>query len=529
MSTSGSFEEAILVLAPLAHDARAACRVLEEAGMRAKACGDMTQVCHEMARGCGAIVVAEEALTPGASSALKNSLDAQEPWSDLPVLILTGPSAARAADQFGEIGNVVFLERPFSRTTLLSSVKTGLRARRKQFEVRRLLEALHASKEDAVHASTAKGQFLANMSHEIRTPIGAIMGFVDLMSGAENTREENSHYREIIDRNSRHLLRLIDDILDLSKVEAGKLSIEHLKFNLPDILADISSVMRFKAEEKGVAFDVKFDTKVPEYVMSDSGRLRQILTNVIGNAIKFTERGSVTMRVGYEKSKLVILVQDTGVGLSREQMDRLFKPFQQADSSTTRKFGGTGLGLILSRRLAEALGGSLDIEKSEKGVGSVFRIEIVTEPARDATFVEAEAFAAQVTTFVGSGSSERTLEGLRVLLVEDSLDNQILISTYLRKTGAVISTAVDGADGIRLAMSEQFDVVLMDIQMPVLDGHEATRKLRGLRFDRPIVALTAHAMKEERLRCFESGFTDYLTKPVQPKLLIEVLSRYRGY
>ncbi len=378
----------------------------------------------------------------------------------------------------------------------------------------------------AERANSSKTQFLANMSHEIRTPIGAILGFTDLMKNPANTTEENRNYMIIVERNSKQLLRLIDDILDLSKVEAGKMSFESIPFSLAETLADVTSIMEFKAAEKGIGFKFSASTLFPDMICSDPVRLRQILTNVAGNAIKFTDKGHVEFIISFANPILKFIVKDTGVGISKAQAAKLFQPFTQADTSTTRKYGGTGLGLILSKRLAESLEGKLELFESKESFGSTFLIEIKSPLLPHAKLVGKDALTLITGVLPILHKNSEALRGLKVLLVEDSPDNQVLIKMYLNKEGAQVKTASDGNEGVKLALSETFDVVLMDVQMPILDGHEATKKLRQLKYAQPIIALTAHAMKEEREKCFESGFSEFLTKPIQRALLIEILARY---
>lgn len=519
--------ERVLILSPTGNDAKMAKATLSDFGIKAEICENVTTLCHAILSGCAALVIAEEALDLDALDSLQVELDRQENWSDLPIILLTGDSVQRAAELFPKPTNISLLERPFSRMTFVRLVQVALRSRKKQIEVRDLLRDLKKSKEEAEKANTAKSHFLANMSHEIRTPIGAIIGFIDLLKNVDNSLEEKIKYMAIIDRNSHQLLHLIDDILDLSKVEAGKLIIEKLPFKITDLLADFGSIMSFKAAEKGIKFKTLVDTLIPEQIVSDPVRLRQILSNIVGNAIKFTAHGTVTMRISFRNDILEFLVTDTGVGLSEAQASRLFQPFVQADVSTTRKFGGTGLGLVLSRALSRSLGGELQLVESFEGRGSIFRVEIKPELPFEPKLVGQSAIAMDTNLFVHQHRKE-VLRGLRVLLVEDSLDNQMLIKTYLKKQGAVVDSALDGVEGVASAKRKQFDVVLMDVQMPNMDGHTATKALRQEHYKRPIIALTAHAMKEERLRCFESGFTDFLTKPIQPDQLIEVLSRYQN-
>lgn len=379
----------------------------------------------------------------------------------------------------------------------------------------------------ADNANTSKTQFLANMSHEIRTPLGAILGFLDLLKDPHSTSEEKNNYMVIAERNSQQLLSLIDDILDLSKVESGKMSIETIQFSFAEMLAEFTSHIMFKAQDKGIDFKFTVETLIPDQICSDPVRLRQILSNILGNAIKFTEKGCVELSISYIDPILTFKVHDTGVGISKAQAQRLFQPFMQANASTTRKFGGTGLGLILSRRLTEALDGKLELLDSGEGKGSTFLIEVKSPLLLSAKLVGKDKLSViACRTLPSRKKSGKKLNGLKVLLVEDSPDNQKLISVYLINEGAKVIAASDGAQGVQIALAEKFDVLLMDIQMPVLDGHEATRQLRNLNFTTPIVALTAHAMKEERAKCIESGFNEFLTKPLQKDLLIATLSRY---
>lgn len=383
---------------------------------------------------------------------------------------------------------------------------------------------INATKIEAVRASEAKSSFLANMSHEIRSPLGAILGFVGLLKDADISKSEVANYLSVIDRNSHHLLRIIDDILDLTKVEAGKMVVERIEFPLVEFMADFSSLAGLRARENGIIFEFNCVTSLPEYVITDPTRLRQILSNVVGNAIKFTEKGRVELLATYRNNNLEFKVTDTGRGISQEQRTHLFQAFSQADSSTTRKFGGTGLGLVLTKKLSEALGGEFKLVESELGRGSVFEVILpVTIPLEVKLVAVKPVELPRATENVSEKLEE--LKGLEVLLVEDSPDNQFLIERILNKTGAKVTVAVNGAEGVRAALAKNFDVVLMDIQMPVMDGHEAVRILRENGYTGPVAALTAHAMKEERERSIASGFSHFLTKPIDRKKLIDLLSQ----
>lgn len=431
-----------------------------------------------------------------------------------------------------ESGAVDFLLKPLDAHAVKSKVQIFIELFRQKKELKvqlgvisELVKDLNDAKNEAERANASKTQFLANMSHEIRTPLGAILGFADLMKTPSNSIERNRDYMVIVERNSQQLLRLLDDILDLSKVEAGKMVVENIQFSLAEMLTNFIPYMVVKAEEKGIEFKFTCETLIPDFISSDPFRLRQILTNIVGNAIKFTNQGYVQLTVAFNNPTLQFTVRDTGIGLSKNDASKLFQSFSQADASNSRKFGGTGLGLALSRRLAVALGGKLEILESKKGEGSSFLAEVNSPLLPNAKLVQKEALIVRGTQ-PNIRTDSQILCGLKVLLIEDSPDNQMIIKMFLENEGALVTSASDGIEGVEVALIENFDVLLMDIQMPKLDGHEATRKLRSGNFHVPIIALTAHAMKEERVKCFESGFTEFLTKPIQRDILIETLSRY---
>ncbi|MBX3034922.1 MAG: response regulator [Bdellovibrionaceae bacterium] len=394
-------------------------------------------------------------------------------------------------------------------------------------DFKKLSEQLEQARREAEAANAAKSAFLANMSHEIRTPLGAILGFIDLLKQPDLPLAERNEYIAVLDRNSEHLLHIVDDILDLSKVEAGKIIFENRDFNLIEMLSDFCSMMGMRAREKGIAFSLKALTTLPEVVNSDAIRLRQILTNVVGNAIKFTERGQVEVKVSAVRGELQFRVSDTGRGIPPEQRERLFQPFVQADSSTTRKFGGTGLGLVLTRRLSEGMGGRFELIDSEPERGSVFLAAVKVRIPEKTKILEIDNIDFSATRAAPVLTIERHLQGLKVLLVEDSPDNQVLIRKLLDKAGAQVDVAGDGQEGVEKAFASEHDVILMDIQMPRMDGHEAAVTLRERGYGGPLIALTAHAMKEEQEKCERSGFSHFLSKPLSRQDLLNLLARLR--
>jgi PAS domain S-box-containing protein len=381
------------------------------------------------------------------------------------------------------------------------------------------------AKEEADAANAAKSAFLANMSHEIRTPLGAILGFSEILAAGEPEPQEKLEYAAIIKRNGSLLAGILNDILDLSKIEAGHLTIERLPTNLRELLNDVKAGLSLIAGDKNLTLTFECSEDLPVIIETDPTRLKQILTNMIGNAIKFTNQGSVLVRAfqcsSGEQSKIIFEIEDTGCGLSEKEAQKLFQPFSQADVSTTRRFGGTGLGLALSRRLARYLGGDVFLLRSEVGSGSTFRIEIsVDRPIRERSMGQNFSVALPIPS-IGDD-----LKGLRVLVVEDSQDNRLLMTRILQRAGAVITTAENGRDGVQKALHSDYDVILMDVQMPVMDGHAATAHLRQMGYKGPIVALTAHALAADRHRCMVNGFDDYLSKPTTPGQLVEKLSSY---
>ncbi len=398
---------------------------------------------------------------------------------------------------------------------------------------------LEESSAAAEAASRAKSDFLANMSHEIRTPMGAILGYTDLLLDQNQSAEQRNQCVQVIRRNGTHLLTVLNDILDVSKIESGQVGVEQIACDPCGIVADVASLMRPHAVDKGLTFDVRFEGSMPRSVRSDPTRLRQILMNLLSNAIKFTKGGSVQLiaRIcpaaaeGNGEPLLQFLVRDTGIGMTPQQQATLFRPFAQADVSTTRKYGGTGLGLVISRRLAELLGGTLTLA-STPGAGTAFAL---TLPAGDLSGVTMErnpheAVHDERLAAPGSLGNRVRLRG-RILLAEDGADNRRLICLHLAATGAQVTTVVNGAEAVdaargALAANQPFDLILMDMQMPELDGYGAAAALRGQGYAAPIVALTAHAMRGDRQKCISAGCDDYLTKPIERAALIATVAKY---
>jgi signal transduction histidine kinase/ActR/RegA family two-component response regulator/HPt (histidine-containing phosphotransfer) domain-containing protein len=394
---------------------------------------------------------------------------------------------------------------------------------------RRLAADMADARAAADAANRAKSEFLANMSHEIRTPMGAILGYADLLLEHGQSASKRLNHVNVIRRNGRHLLTVINDILDLSKIEAGQLRVERIACTPCELLSEVASTMRVRASEKGLTLTVGVEGRVPRTIHSDPTRLRQILINLVGNAVKFTEAGSVrvTARLATAaddaRPMLAFDVTDTGIGMTPDQVAGLFRPFAQADGSTTRRFGGTGLGLTICRHLARELGGDVAVA-SDPGRGSRFTVTVETGPLAGVELLDRCTEAVSSPGADAAGHAQAGLRG-RVLLVDDGPDNRDLLSYYLTAAGADVTLATNGLDACEVeararATGEPFDLVLMDMQMPLLDGYGAAAKMRARGVATPIVALTAHAMADDRERCLRSGCTDYLSKPVDRHRLI---------
>jgi signal transduction histidine kinase/DNA-binding NarL/FixJ family response regulator/GGDEF domain-containing protein len=393
---------------------------------------------------------------------------------------------------------------------------------------KRAEEAADAARCEADAASQAKSAFLANMSHEIRTPMTAIVGYADLLLDPDQKPDERARCVQVIRRNGEHLLSIINDVLDLSKIEAQKYDVDCVRSDLRQLLSDVVSLTRVKAIQKGLNYKVIIDGPVPKEIRTDPLRLKQILVNLIGNAVKFTDAGGIYVRVSCQDrligSTLHIDVIDTGIGMSDDQINRLFKPFTQADESTTRRFGGTGLGLVISHKFAQLLGGDICVQ-SQRGMGTCFSVWVDTGPLGGVRMLPSldEADLAAPSTTVGRSVSRFVGN---VLVAEDGEDNQQLISLLLRNAGASVVLAPNGRIAMNHAREQVFDLILMDMQMPEMDGYTATRKLREDGYTPPIVALTANAMADDRAKCLAAGCDEYLAKPIRVEQLNGILARY---
>lgn len=444
----------------------------------------------------------------------------------IPIIFVTAASPASGFAFKGyELGAVDFLYKPLDPLIFKSKIKVFI-----ELETQKML--LRQAKDSAENANRLKSAFLANMSHEIRTPLGALMGFAELLEDENLPQDQRQKFIQTIKRNGVALTNLIDDILDLSKVEAGHLEIVNEEICPVGLIEDVLGLLGKMAEQKGIRLQFEQRGDIPYKIHSDGNRIRQILMNIVGNALKFTEKGHVHVVLSAEKKwgqncLLSIEVTDTGIGIQPDKLHKLFKPFTQADNSVTRRFGGTGLGLALSKKLSQLLGGDLILQKSRPDEGSTFVAHIFAPTVQDKAPEQSikRSASAQQTE---ASKSNVSLQGQKILVVEDSIDNQALMEIILKKKGAEVDFAGNGEDGLKKALSRDYDVVLMDIQMPIQDGYETVQKLRSRKYAKPIIALTAHAMADEKEKCIRVGCVDFLSKPINQAQLVEKIIQYSG-
>ena len=379
---------------------------------------------------------------------------------------------------------------------------------------------------EAERANQAKSLFLANMSHEIRTPLTSIIGYAETLLDDGQDRQAVVNSVQTIIRSGHHLKNIINDILDLSKIEAGKMESECLEANLFDVMHEVQTAVKQQAEEKGLQFKIEYSFPLPGMIVTDPVRFKQILLNLCSNAIKFTQQGRVVIKVSYDETntQFIVSVLDTGIGMTNEQLNKIFKPFVQADTTTTREYGGTGLGLSLSKRLSEILGGELTV-KSEPGQGSQFSLKLPLGKINDVKLVTEVTTTRRIDKTEVQSMEQTPLKG-RVLLAEDTPELQLLIKNYIAKTGMVVDVVNNGEEAVNAAQTNDYELLFMDIQMPVMDGYTAVKTLRERGYDKPIIAMTANAMREDRERCLNVGCDDFVAKPVQRSELYKILDKF---
>ena len=530
----------VLLLTPTGRDADLTGRYLSGVGIPVEVCAGMEELCEKCAEGAGAALVAEEALSPENTWRLLDTLNRQPAWSDFPLVVLTSrnettPGGADALKSLGEAWNVTLVERPTRVITVLSAVRSALRARRRQYEVRahlvaerlaqeeraRLLEEAVAARAEAEAVNRAKDVFLATLSHELRTPLTAILGWVHIMSSPGQDGEVSRHGLEVIARNAQAQYQLIRDLLDVSSIITGKLRLETRQLELAPVVEAAIDSVRQAADAKNIRLGTQFDDET-DLVTGDPDRLQQVVWNLLSNAIKFTPKGgSVGVRVGREGSDVFIRVRDTGRGIAAEFLPHVFERFRQQDGSTTREQGGLGLGLAIVRHLVEQHGGRVSAESAGERLGSTFTIKLPVAAVRGA----AVGKGAERPPNPSASNREAALRGVRVLVVDDQPDARELLAIVLGGAGAEVSTAESAAEALEVLRLEGADVLVSDVGMPVEDGYTLVGRVRSLATGPiPAVALTAYAAEEDRLSALAAGFDAHVAKPVEPAELVSVIA-----
>ncbi len=520
MSEEEIREQRVLVLAPTGRDGVLACQLLATMEVPGHACASADELFQEIAAGAGAVILADEALHPEVVDGLLAVLTEQPPWSDLPLIVFTrsGESSERVLEALVPLGNATILERPVRLSTLVSAVKAALRARRRQYEVRDLL----ARQADA---DRRKDEFLAMLGHELRNPMAAIRNALWVLDEIGSQDEQEVRQREIIMRQTRHLVRMVDDLLDVSRVTLGKISLQRRPIDLRDVAERCLSELGMKALARSNDLDLACETRTA-LVMGDPVRLEQVVCNLLQNAIKYTPRGGrLWVWVDTEKGEAVLRVRDTGVGLSPGMLQTIFEPFAQVESSRQRSEGGLGLGLPLVRSLVEMHGGQVEARSDGPGKGSEFvvRFPLLSEDRRKSS---------RRAPATGTIPLMKPPAGLHILVVEDNEDGRESLRELLEIWGHQVSVAGNGQEGVEMAFSVRPEVALVDIGLPGMDGNEVARRIRSILGGNEIslIAMTGYGQPEDRRRALQAGFDRYLVKPVDPAVLSQLLieASHRG-
>ncbi len=528
-------EERVLIVAPVGQDASAMATRLDAAGFYSRVCNDLTECSREVVAGAGALVLTEEALELSQFSALLNTLKAQPPWSELPLIILTTAGESNLSSLLDltvkAAGGVTLLERPISTNTLLRSIEVALRSRRRQYQVRALLAREQTLRAEAENANRVKDEFLATVSHEVRTPLNAILGWATLMRSGKIDASTAQRAIEAIERNAKSQAQLIEDLMDVSRIISGKMRLDIKPIAVTAIVKAAIDSVRPAAEAKNIRMEMLIDPAADK-LSGDEGRLQQIIWNLLSNSVKFTPSGgTVQVTVSRKDSFTQISIHDTGEGISPEFLPHVFDRFKQADASTTRKHGGLGLGLAITRNLTELHGGTIEAESEGEGRGATFTVRLPTS-AEVSPVRSVESESKDAANEASAISDPPSLTGIRILAIEDDPDSRELLRVVLEGFGAAVATASSAREGLAAMSGWRPAVIVSDIGMPDEDGYTFIEQVRSLDASQggntPAIALTAFARVEDKTRALEAGYQMFAPKPVQANELAKMVARLVG-
>ena len=519
--TQNGRDETILILAPAGRDGELAAHFISDASLAANVCSSMEELCDEMVNGAGLVFLTREALTRDALECVARAIATQPAWSDIPIIVLTSggggesPNDSAALIAFGNAANVTLIERPVRVMTLLTSVEAALRARRRQYQVRDLLESEHEALQAAEKANRLKDEFLATVSHELRNPLNVVLGYSEILLRTPQIGDSPSlrQMTEALKRNAQSQSQLINDLLDLSRLQMGKISLNRETVWLSAMIENAVETVRTEAEEKKITIAID-ESNEALFFEGDPLRLQQVTWNLLNNAVKFTPAGGqVNIALTREDECGVLVIQDTGQGIQPDFLPHVFEMFRQGDASTVRRQSGLGIGLALVRRLVELHGGSVAADSKGTDQGASFTIRL---PLRQQT---------ELAPLPPSEILPGRLAGMNVLIIDDSEDTIVMLKALLEIDDATVTSTQNGADALRIAATANFDVILSDISMPEMDGFEFLRRLRQIpgRTDVPVLALTGFGQAEDVARADAAGFASHLTKPLEIDNLTEIL------